>query len=576
MRPNTKRLEDLMHNIEQLAERLAALAPLPGIDSAQLSVARFAIENVLSKEFTPWTREVLKTPFKIPDWSKDLNPDKIKIYELLIEAANMKLAQVLKLFLPFLEAVLAFPPPFEYAKASVWGEWQAKENAILCLRPPGKRGLPLSVFHDVFREFQLQVNKALPQTDEGASFLESAFKLCSVMGNRFESENERSAAFQECVQPYFTWESKERSVFTTSELCSDLVDVHLMEESVVTIIREDKIELGDGNDAYMQASRAYQLYVSSLQDGKSPLLEHGAPTFLLTIQGPMLLVSGGFYDGKSTIVEPLTHPCLMLPDYSHKRQEDLARQLFALRQGITIIAGLASQKGPMLPPFTPATPRIYQSFTRPSGIEELGLRFVAPLEHHPLMFLASTTGNASDSPNILVKLVIGGYGEKVHQILASSGFAPAFYGTKRIEGAPTAIVMECLQPPLIDRQGTPGWLTLSDFTKHEGSAQHKGSIRIALDNLLGALRENWMVHGDIRSNNVMLKVDSACAPCMDEGGHVYLKVVDFDWAGTSGEVRYPIRRNESIAWPAGRGERILVGHDRQQVELWWSKLHWHQ
>ena len=51
----------------------------------------------------------------------------------------------------------------------------------------------------------------------------------------------------------------------------------------------------------------------------------------------MLLVCGGFYDGESAIVEPLADPCMMLPDCMYKRQQHLARQLFALQQGIATV-----------------------------------------------------------------------------------------------------------------------------------------------------------------------------------------------------------------------------------------------
>lgn len=51
-------------------------------------------------------------------------------------------------------------------------------------------------------------------------------------------------------------------------------------------------------------------------------------------QGPLLTVSGGFFDGKSTVIEPLTEPCLMLPDYSMKRQEQLANVLFAMKEAV--------------------------------------------------------------------------------------------------------------------------------------------------------------------------------------------------------------------------------------------------
>ncbi|KIO15394.1 hypothetical protein M407DRAFT_247244, partial [Tulasnella calospora MUT 4182] len=50
-----------------------------------------------------------------------------------------------------------------------------------------------------------------------------------------------------------------------------------------------------------------------------------------------------------------------------------------------------------------------------------------------------------------------------------------------------------------------------------------------------------------------------------------LRVVDFDWAGESGSVCYPLQRNQEIAWPAGPGERIVVRHDRDLVKGWWHK-----
>jgi hypothetical protein len=58
----------------------------------------------------------------------------------------------------------------------------------------------------------------------------------------------------------------------------------------------------------------------------------------ISVLGPTLLVSGGFYDGKSTIVEPLVHFGMMLHDLLYERQEDLARLLLALKQGIDTIS----------------------------------------------------------------------------------------------------------------------------------------------------------------------------------------------------------------------------------------------
>ena len=48
----------------------------------------------------------------------------------------------------------------------------------------------------------------------------------------------------------------------------------------------------------------------------------------------MLFVSGGFYDGRHTIVEPLGLPRFMLEDSTGLRQDQLTRLLYALRKGV--------------------------------------------------------------------------------------------------------------------------------------------------------------------------------------------------------------------------------------------------
>ncbi|KAG8938310.1 hypothetical protein FRC03_007423 [Tulasnella sp. 419] len=81
-----------------------------------------------------------------------------------------------------------------------------------------------------------------------------------------------------------------------------------------------------------------------------------------------------------------------------------------------------------------------------------------------------------------------------------------------------------------------------------------------------------VVHGDLRANNLMLEVNADGQPCSGEDRTVRMKLVDFDWGGRSGEVKYPLERNKNIAWPAGIGEQIVVAHDRQLVQTWFDKL----
>ena len=52
----------------------------------------------------------------------------------------------------------------------------------------------------------------------------------------------------------------------------------------------------------------------------------------------MLIISGGFYDRESTVVEPLTPPMLMLPDHDKEAWPmQIAQCLFALKEAVKLI-----------------------------------------------------------------------------------------------------------------------------------------------------------------------------------------------------------------------------------------------
>ncbi|KAG8963241.1 hypothetical protein FRC03_003243 [Tulasnella sp. 419] len=259
---------------------------------------------------------------------------------------------------------------------------------------------------------------------------------------------------------------------------------------------------------------------------------------------------------------------MMLPDCSHDRIQTLAHQLYALKQGVNTL----SSRQPSNEPLISGVPRLYPSFIDPDSFtgllpsDEQSLSFIRPLHDcSSLMFLANVSN--SEIPR-LVKLVTNRYGTIVHKTLAAQGFAPTLYGQKSLKGAPTAYVMEYLAPP---SGSLNGWVTLYTFSQSSGAIEHRDVIWAALERILGVMQKEEVVHGDLRSNNLIVEVDVDGRPSLHKG-IVSMKVVDFDWGGKSGEVCYPLERNRSIAWPAGVGERIVVGHDRQLVQTWFDKL----
>ena len=76
-----------------------------------------------------------------------------------------------------------------------------------------------------------------------------------------------------------------------------------------------------------------------------------------------------------------------------------------------------------------------------------------------------------------------------------------------------------------------------------------------MDKLLKVMSNARIVQGDLRPNNILIRHSRGEA-------EPQLKVVDFDWAGASGKVEYPLRQNEEIPWPDDAGKPIYDGHDK--------------
>ena len=140
------------------------------------------------------------------------------------------------------------------------------------------------------------------------------------------------------------------------------------------------------------------------------------------------------------------------------------------------------------------------------------------------------------------------YSEEVHRTLADVGLAPLLHGTARLPGAPLAIIMEYLDP-------SSGWTTLQDYVKtHREIKVDKGHP--ALVKLLETMREKKVVHGDLRPNNIMCRLEKGT-----EGHELEIKVVDFDWSGKLGSARYPAIMNPDIEWPGAPGDLINEDDD---------------
>jgi hypothetical protein len=183
---------------------------------------------------------------------------------------------------------------------------------------------------------------------------------------------------------------------------------------------------------------------------------------------------------------------------------------------------------------------------------------------------------------VLIKIIYTGfhrqhYGSAVHRFLSDNDMAPKLYGTTTPvpdefpEGVAleSYMFMEYLPPP---SGAKPGWISLHDLgVEHLSLAQqNKDQIVASVDAIVKKLNEGGYVHGDFRTNNLMIHITRKRGGCQLKlkDSHPYIKVVDFDWSGTQNEVCYPTLRNPAVNWPGRDGMYIRAGHDDEMVRNW--------
>lgn len=216
------------------------------------------------------------------------------------------------------------------------------------------------------------------------------------------------------------------------------------------------------------------------------------------------------------------------------------------------------------------------------------------------MYLATWKRNTpaaipqTKNAELLLKIIYSGlakqtYGKDVHKYLANLDMAPLYFVDFRLEfddlplgkvPLETYHIMEYLPPP---SGSVSGWITLHKLIHEhpEVAARSKDEISDALEAITSKLQQASYVHGDLRTNNVLVCVTTTVGPkgkgtCVVQPRPntspqvAYLKVVDFDWAGIAEQVRYPHQRNPEIHWPGQDGHPISISHDREMIHRWLS------
>ncbi|KAH9918378.1 uncharacterized protein BXZ73DRAFT_53020 [Epithele typhae] len=278
------------------------------------------------------------------------------------------------------------------------------------------------------------------------------------------------------------------------------------------------------------------------------------PSFVIGIDGPHISISGAMITGKP-VVQRLRDIWL---SQDHHLDGDVllenARVLYALKLALEHLHAYYTD----LPlPATDAS-RFFPLATRyhaPDG-HPMTLTYIDVLKtpsEGSTVFLARLDG--PELRNVVVKFVER-YGARAHELLAEAGLAPtllyhgAFWPREEHHGHEMVIMEHVEGVPALEPE------------------QQSAAAR-EVERAMKRLHDNGMVHGDLRPPNILLLQG------WEQGVEGRMRLIDFDWAGREGEVRYPCRLSKQVFPVDGIDDYapITYAHDKGMLSLLYSGAH---
>lgn len=182
------------------------------------------------------------------------------------------------------------PTPVDFADHNKWRIYQELPQAILCLRPADKRGLPITLMHRAFCDFYSDFHDP-PLDKHTHKYISIASKLCEKMPGAFDSARERQDAFEAIFAPlYRDLGLEKRSEFSiqpkfssAKESSASVAKGINTKEGGDLILLLEVFKLEPTEDVYMEVCRTFEVYVEDKKN--TSLLKFGTPMFLLCILG---------------------------------------------------------------------------------------------------------------------------------------------------------------------------------------------------------------------------------------------------------------------------------------------------
>ncbi|RDB15242.1 hypothetical protein Hypma_004767 [Hypsizygus marmoreus] len=405
--------------------------------------------------------------------------------------------------------------------------------------PESVNAAPPSLFDETLCKLRHNIHHLDPSPDDYTAF----HKLRSAMVVTYSDESARKKAFYHIVPEFLPGSPREIDIYEFRTDGALLVDHE--KQSYIYVIIEVQNEVGLASaEPGIQGARYYLEHVRSLIEAQGEKLGHCAlPVILLCQFGPYLSVSVGSAGGPSPVptVEQVAFIAL------HADVTYLAET----KAGACIIGALRAASlslRNLYPSLIKDTKRQVQ-FPYPRSFRDMNGEMVSftyvRAEENKRVYHAKRDDTADP---ICIKFSLR-YSSKAHEVAYEAGYAPRLLAVERA-GDWNMIVMD---------DESDDYFTLVDLRESGGVSDRIENVRDEVRRALGIVHDQGYVHGDIRAINVLVrKTDAATGP-----GSVLL--IDWDWAGRDGDVRYPYSINPEIARPEGAVAGSLISRDH---DLW--------
>jgi hypothetical protein len=439
--------------------------------------------------------------------------------------------------------------PSELAQPSEIKTFQTSTSrkGFCCNRPPSAAGIvPITLLHPVFNEFRADCESYDPTKEENKLALE----LSIAMSGFFENEKARQKKFIEILGSHDFH-------ITAAEITGTKyrTDGDMRCNGFPYFIAELKDEVGAKGAEPVFQSATY--YTSHLRQQKRLNQHSPFPCLVLYLIGEVVcilfqsiqlnIIPGatlgfvGLAFTDRTNIQVLEQPIRLDYHYTDLKLREMAARYFgALRKATDRLKGYYEYELPELEALGSAIgpdPRLpcYSLYRDLKDSVEHSITYSCQPMHDKLIFFGESGGT-----EVCVKFVTR-YSREVHAYCGSMRIAPTLRGFQVLPGGWFMVVMD-----RIDTTFSPSHTSESSLT-----VELYKSVLEAMTHL----HQAGYVHGDLRDTNLMVRKD----------GQPGFMLVDFDWAGATGEVRYPMNVNTdpTLGRPAGAydGEVIKAEHD---------------